>query len=252
MVNEFHNALINKRFTGTSPGTDHVPEGWEPRLVSSNAKAIQRVLLVKPTSSAACNWRAIEIRRLLEKSDFANYLQEFDARTGYLLDDLVRDMVQYYRPRVVGSSASARRVKVNMPYTAATYELSNWTIDVVGNNWSITSVSGQNSGTVDGEVLITDYLPGTEITVTFPTDTNYNFVLTWAAKPTTTIADTAKELSALFSQVNSLSQEPSVFSSSQVSVLRNTVMGKSEPSAKVAAASLLFAGTVLTSPEGTV
>jgi len=250
MINEYYLALTNTAASRTVPGSDYVPAGWQARKLSNEASALQRSLLIDPNSDTTSNWRAIELRKLTDKSDLSSVMVSLDARTGYLLNELLYDMTQYLQPRVAGDEA-ASQVSVDGSMDTLGYELSSWNINVGATTWQVSGRGGSVDGTHSGSGRVTAVLPGTNdnARVSFPLDSQNTFIVTWASKPSVTIIDTARELAeSLAGHVDSVSNQDSRFSPETCRMLRDVVLGKTEAAAKVVAASLLLAGHSLAAP----
>lgn len=250
MINEYYLALTNTTTASSVPGSDYVPESWQARRLSNEASALQRALLIDPNSATTRNWRAIELRKLTEKSDLSSVTAAFDSRTGYLLNELLFDMTQYLQPRVAGN-AEAAQVSVDGSLSTLGYDLSTWNISVGGGGWTVSGRGTSVSGTHSGSGRVTVVLPGTNDSarVSFPLDNINTFIVTWASKPSVNIIDTATELTeSLAGHVDSVSNQTSRLEPDTCRMLRDVVLGKTEAVAKVVAASLLLAGHVLAAP----
>ncbi len=250
MINEYYLALTNTATIRTVPGSDYVPTGWQTRKLSNEASALQRSLLIDPNSDTTSNWRAIELRKLTDKSDLSSVMVSLDARTGYLVNELLYDMTQYLQPRVAGDETAAQ-VSVDGSLNTLGYELSSWNINVGSTTWQVSGKGGSVDGTHSGSGRVTAALPGTNDSarVSFPLDSQNTFIVTWASKPSVTIIDTARELvESLAGHVDSVSNQDSRFSPETCRMLRDVVLGKTEAAAKVVAASLLLTGHVLAAP----
>ena len=246
MINEYYLGLTNPPQGGYSaPGSDYVPSEWQRKL-SNEARAVQRALLVDPKSPTASNWRAVELRKLTEKSDLNSIMSSFDGRTGYLLNELLYNMTKYLQPQVTGGS-TANQVEVHGRLTLPAYELMTWTITVGASDWTISGKGEATGPIISGRAHAT--LPGSEASVSFPTLQEGQFVLTWASKPYLTAVETAKELKrALGGEVDSLANQPSQLSVDDRRLLRSVILGRAEAPAKVVAGSLLLAGHTLAAP----
>lgn len=270
MINEFHSALINAGFDSGLLGSDYVDPQWRTVEMSQSAKAVQRSLLISPESSTASNWRAYEIRRLIPKTDLASYLTRFDARTGYELSQLIRELSEKFTPLVTNNANG--RIQLRGKLLLPAYRYLSWHLQSDGSQWTLQSIDNPSA------VYTGDYtyrasslpfvshlrpLPGwnavgdetnvyaapdeaqrlDQAVVYFPAVTLDSNIF-WAAKPSINLAHTAEELSTTVraavtdladEQISRLPQHDRYF-------LRDVVFGAAEPVAKVCAAALLLVG----------
>lgn len=244
MINEIHAAVLNAADLPSIPGNDHVPSAWRPVPMSAAATAVQRSLLLRPADPAARNWRILEIRRLLPRTDLASWLTRFDPRTGYDVTLLTCDMAKAFRPQVTGSEIAGIEVVGHL--TSPAYQLYRWRITTDGDDWEVTSetaggVAGKFSDT--GQVA-TVQLPGAGgCAVRVPAGSGPAW-LRWAARPQITLADTSRELrEELRADVAGLAAEPNAkFDPRECEHLRKLATGEGDPLLQVCAATLLLAG----------
>lgn len=246
MINEFHAALVNQKVDLSLPGADYVPADYVPAELSLSAAAVHRTLMVNPRIPEACSWRAMEIRRLLPRTDLASMLSRFDARTGYEPSSLVNEMATAFKPLIQGSIVDGLTVSGQL--LSDTYRLFSWTLVVDESTWVIRSSSGSElQGEVGDNPLITTILPGTDnIRVRFVRNPG-TYKLDWASRPKINIAKTAEELvTSVGNEIRDLvNNTRSRWTVEERRLFGNIIFQEVEPAAKVCAAALLLAGHIL-------
>lgn len=282
MVNEFYAALLNKLAINSAPGADFVPSTWQPRHESTAASAIRRALLINPDSSVAANWRANEIRRVIDHSDMSAMLKRFDDRTGYCTHEMQADMVNYLRPRII-TNEHPERVKVYGRLKTKAFEIRTWKLraETGTNNWLLANgVWNDNGQWLDSAtwedngsnsepiwVVVTDskfsstsiaidgprstqiVIPGTEVRVSFDASVTSDIYVTLGSAPSITLADTARELrDSLRSQIVDLANLESTLDPHDRKMLRDIVLYNGETGAQLGSAAALLAGATLASP----
>jgi len=246
VINEFHAALVNQVADRSLPGSDYVPAEWVPVVLSASAAAVHRTLMVNPQIPEACNWRAMEIRRLLPRTDLASMLSRFDARTGYEPSSLISEMAAAFKPHVQGSIPGGMVVEGQL--LGDTYRLFSWTLVVGSTSWLLQSGSGsETTGELGDNPLVTTILPGTaNVRVRFSRYPG-TYLLNWASRPQVNIASTAVELiGSAGSELRDLAgNDHSRWSTQERQFLSHIIFQEVEPAVKVCAASLLLAGHML-------
>lgn len=245
MINEFYAALLNVTAANIQPGSDYVSPTWRTRHETPASLAVRRALLLQPESRTAANWRSAEIRRILRGCDLQSFMTVFDARTGYVVGDLQREMAAYLRPQVAADTL-AEQVKFTGKNIAQTYSVQHWSIQVADGGYQVLTDDTVSTGSLTpGSTKI--ILPGTDAGCEFPSVDN-NIMVTWASRPTATIADTAKQLRTdLVSSIDALVSQSSVYDFHETGALRNVVFFTAESPVQVVAVSLLLAGATLAS-----
>lgn len=242
MINEFSSALINKRFDDQRVGGDYRDPGWRERRCDPHTEAVRSCVLVNPDNPESCNWRAVEIRRLIKRSDLLSTLSVFDQRTGYALDDMLATLTARFRPSVEILSGDAT-LNVRGKYQSDAYQLTNWRITTSGLQWTIQRKSLNWSGSrtaADTPIA----LPGTQSQLYIKGDGDFN--LLWAAKPTVDICQTASQLrETCDTAVAELGRLPSRLPDAEKELLVRVVRYDAESPAQVCAAAILVAGRTL-------
>ena len=245
MINEFHTSLLYRKTSVSSVvGEDYQVPGLEFPPLGPSAMLVRRSLLLQPERPESANWRALEIRRAIEKTDLSSMLSHFDMRTGYLIDELLGEMSSLFRPRVVGDHRPSD-LKLSGNYTSFAYRLDTWHVTVGAAGWTVESlgfnaITGDNSGDAFTPVP----LPGHGESMIVPTDQPGEYWIQWAARPNTSFATTANELRTVAKPaIVTLSNEPqSRFGADERQLLQKIAVGDGEDVAQVCAAALLFAG----------
>lgn len=263
MINEFHAALINRAVDPSAIGNDYVDPSWFPVEMSAAAKAVHGVLFVEPENASACNWRSYELRRLIPKTDLADFMLLFDQRSGYSPSEQLGDMSRRFVPNVVGLSASD--IKLTGSLVTPAYRPMQWRLVSDGSAWLLREASGkQITGdfTFTGEVYryptALHPLPqwafidesanyataaSTGAIVRFPAQ-NIDVTIDWVARPNVNLATVASQLATTgrASVIDLAEEKPSVFDAAARWRLRDIVVGAKEPVAAVCAAAILLAG----------
>lgn len=245
MINELHSCLLyRKQRSGDVPGEDLQESGLSFPSIDPAAKSVQRSILLEPSRPETANWRVLEIRKALKRSDLKSMLHKFDQRTGFMIDDLLSELTKKFRPQVTGGP-SPHKVRITGKYRNKFYRHDHWTLEVEALQWKVhTSGREPVTGNITGETLVRAPLPGHDGHVLFPGNEVGTYIISWAASPILTFADTAQELRTTSKQgLYSLAENGfNRFNSDERALLYRIATGGGEAVAQVCAAALLFAG----------
>lgn len=240
MINEFYAALLNQQAGNVAVGSDFVPSQWQPQQLDENIASLRTTVLGDPTRAETCNWRAMEIRRLIRRSDLQSFFDRFDQRTGYQEHQLLRSMVGMLQPHVAGSIM----VEPLGAYRAKHFQLSTWTLSVSGTTLTVAHGDTEVAADISAGAVLVD-LPGAMVKAKITGTDGSSATLRWAANPQITIADSAamirKNQLGYGRQAISM---PSVFESDELELLAK-IMTSKENAATVGAAALIVAGHIL-------
>lgn len=240
MINEFYAALLNHEAKNSQPGHDWVPANWSGKNLSREAELLRDCLLVDTSTVVAQNWRAAELRTIVEGTDLASMLSWFDQRTGYMQHDIVNSMTKFFKPRVIGQL----KIDVRGSYKSNAYRIDAWHFSTDTSDLTVDYGNYTQTVTMTGNATRID-LPGADAVATVTTAQNAESSLTWAAVPITDVAATAEEIrESKFHLIDAVSRKPSTMPQNEVDRLRD-VAKRGEAATSVAAATLMYVAHVL-------
>jgi hypothetical protein len=254
MINEFHAGLLNTVAVNQSPGADFVPLSWRARVDSPEVRNLRAALLLRPDLPVAANWRAIEIRKVIQRSDIKDNMLAFDNRDGHLIGTLQSELATYFSPKMTAKTGAAK-ISLHGRLKGNYFDILNWRLTTHGTGdmagqYRIKTPIATIAGTAD---------PGSRVSIASPghSETQVSFLIadddthiTWASSPQITLAHTAEQLRGdLRPVVITVASQPSVLAADRRELLARIAGNSKDALSQVAAAAFLLVGCTLTAPE---